>query len=114
MKVEIYHNAKCSKSRRALEILEGKSNLQIEVHSYLEVGISSHIVMKLSEILKINVVDFMRCKEDEFKALNLNVTDNLACAQAIEKYPKLLERPIVVIGERGIIARPPEKLEELF
>ncbi|MFT6633304.1 MAG: arsenate reductase [Bacteriovoracaceae bacterium] len=113
MLVTIYHNPRCSKSRKALELLENK-DINLNIIPYLDQGICVKDVLLLAKRLNLNVVDFMRKKEDEFKALSFDTTNNEDCAKAIESHPKLLERPIVMIGEKAIIARPPEDLEKLF
>ncbi len=113
MSVIIYHNPRCSKSRKALELLQ-KKDIDLKIIPYLDQGISQKEVLNLSNILGLDVKEFMRTKEDEFKLLDIDVNSNEACANAIEQYPKLLERPIVVRGDKAVVARPPEDLEKLF
>lgn len=113
MLVTIYHNPRCSKSRKALEILENK-DINLNIIPYLDHGISVKDVLLIAKKLELNVVDFMRTREDEFKNLVLDTSSDEECARAIESHPKLLERPIIMIGDKAIIARPPEDLEKLF
>lgn len=113
MTVSIYHNPRCSKSRKALEILQNK-NIDLKIIPYLDQGITKAEVLELSSLLSLNVIDFIRTKEEEFKSLDIDSTDNDACAKAISDFPKILERPIVIKDGKAIVARPPENLEELF
>ncbi len=109
----IYHNPKCSKSRKALEILEGK-NLVLEVREYLKTGISLDEVKQLEELLQEPISGFIRKKEELFKELGLEKANDNELAHALTQNPKLLERPIVIHNKRAVVARPPEELEKLF
>lgn len=109
--VKIYHNPRCSKSRQALEILQ--KNLgenKVEIVKYLEKGLEQNEISELLRMLNLKAIDAIRKNEKEFKEQNLGA-ENLLEADLIEaliKTPKLLQRPIVVSGEKAIIARPPE------
>jgi len=111
--VKIYHNPRCSKSRQALEMLEAMP-VDIEVITYLEKGLTTQEILKLSKLLNKNVIEFIRTKEDEFKNLKVDWNDNQKAATALSKHPKLLERPIVINGDMATVARPPELLKGLF
>jgi arsenate reductase len=113
MSATIYHNPRCSKSRKALELLQNK-DINLNIIPYLDQGLSVDEVLKLADCLSLNVIEFMRVKEEEFKSLSLDTNSNIDCAKALEACPKLLERPIVIVGEKAIVARPPENLEKLF
>lgn len=113
MQVKLYHNPRCSKSRQALQLLESKG-LEIEKILYLEQGLTSDEVLSLSHILGVAVKDFTRSKEAEFKEYSIDWSDNKQAAKVLSECPKLLERPIVIYGNKAVIARPPEKLSELF
>jgi arsenate reductase len=109
----IYHNPKCSKSRKALEILES-NNIKIDVREYLVSGLSVQEIQFISDSLELPIIDFIRKKEEEYKALNIDWTDKDQAIDALSKFPKILERPIIIKDSKGIIARPPENLEQLF
>ena len=107
----VYHNPKCGKSRQALEIIKSK-NIEPTVILYLENQISKKEVYELLSKLKLEVRDILRNGEDEYKKNNLK-NENLNNDRLIEfliKYPKLLQRPIVVKGDKAVIGRPPEEI----
>ncbi len=111
----IYHNPKCSKSRQALEIIKSK-NIEPTVILYLENQISKKEVYKLLSKLKLEVRDILRNGEDEYKKNNLK-NENLNNDRLIEfliKYPELLQRPIVVKGDKAVIGRPPEEILKIL
>lgn len=113
MSVKIYHNPRCSKSRQALQLLEQKE-VELEVIPYLDKGLEVNEVLNLSKLLGLDVKDFVRTKEDEYKQINIDWSNNDQAAQKLSEFPKILERPIVINGNQAVVARPPEKLEELF
>lgn len=107
--LKIYHNPRCSKSRQTLELLNEK-NAKPEVVEYLttppSVAELQDIVQKLSQPAKA----ILRTKEEEFKALDVDINDDKQILEAIATHPKLLERPIVVKGNKAAIGRPPENV----
>ena len=112
--MKIYHNPRCSKSRCALEWLQEKS-FEFEVVDYMKNPPKiSEIKLILSQ-LNMNAMDLIRKNEAEFKELILG--KNFSEAEIIElmsKYPKLIERPIVISKGKAVIARPIEKLIEFI
>ena len=113
MKMVIYHNPKCSKSRQTLEIIKAKG-VECEVIEYLKDPLSKESLEVLAKKLAMRPRDFIRTKEQEFEELGLNLDDDEAVFGAMVRFPKLMERPIVTKGERGVIGRPPENVNELF
>lgn len=110
-KIIIYHNQQCSKSRECLTFFGGK-NHEIEVVEYLKNPLSREEIVKIIQILNIPPAEIIRKNEPlwkEFKDKNLSEE---ALIDLLVKYPKLIQRPIVIHGEKGIIARPIEKLYE--
>jgi arsenate reductase len=111
----LYHNPRCSKSRGALELLEARG-LQPTVVRYLETPPSAAELRALLARLGISARQLLRSGEDEYKELGL-ADSSLGEEQliaAMAAHPKLIERPILVAGERAVIGRPPEKLLELL
>lgn len=110
----IWHNPKCSKSREALALLSD-TNLEITVLKYLETAPSRSEIVALLEKLGILARELMRTKEELYKELGLaKVDDENALIDALAKYPKLIERPILIQGNKAIIGRPVEKVVEFL
>jgi len=111
----LYHNPRCSKSRGALELLEARG-LTPHVVRYLETPPSAAELRELLAKLGIGARELLRSGEDEYKELGLadaSLSDEQLIA-AMAAHPKLIERPILVAGERAVIGRPPEKVLELL
>lgn len=111
----IYHNPRCSKSREALALLED-AGVPLTVIRYLETPPDADMVSALLGKLGVTVRDLLRSKEDEFAALGLDnpSLDEATLIAAIVAHPRLMERPVVVHGNRAVIARPPERVQELL
>jgi arsenate reductase len=114
MSVTVYHNPRCSKSRCALAYLTER-NADITVVEYLKDSFTKESLVSLIRQLNIPAMDLIRKNEPEFKEHFREL--GLSEAEAIDallKFPKLIERPIVVKNGKAIIARPTERIEELF
>lgn len=112
--VQIWHNPRCSKSRQAMALLE-ENGIEVEVVKYLEADLDEAMIKELLLKLDIDAIDLMRTKEDIFKELKLeNVGDEGVLIRAMSRFPKLIERPIVIKGDKAIIGRPPEKIVEFL
>lgn len=111
----LYHNPRCSKSRSALQLLEERG-LSATVVRYLETPLGAEQIQALLGKLGIPARQLLRSGEDEYRELNL-ADASLSDAQliaAMAAHPKLIERPILVAGERAVIGRPPEQILELL
>ena len=111
----IYHNPRCSKSRQTLAIMN-KNNIDVKIIKYLANPPTAEELKNISRKLAISPMDFIRKKESVFTELGLNNykgSDSELC-EIMSNNPKLIERPIVVKGDRAIIGRPPENVLELF
>ena len=111
----LYHNPRCSKSRGALELLEARG-LTPTVVRYLETPLNEAQLQSLLKKLGVSARQLLRTGEDEYKTLNLADT-RLGEAQliaAIAAHPKLMERPILEVGNKAVIGRPPENVLELL
>ncbi|NWA29869.1 arsenate reductase (glutaredoxin) [Pseudomonas gingeri] len=111
----LYHNPRCSKSRGALELLQGRG-LTPSVVLYLETPLDAAQLKELLGKLGIGSRQLLRTGEDEYKQLNLADTQlsETQLIAAIAAHPKLMERPILVAGDKAIIGRPPENLLEIL
>lgn len=115
MKVTIYHNPRCTKSRQALALLEASGAHQTEVKLYLEDGLTREEILDLKQKLGLEIIEMMRPKEAEFKDLGLSKTSaEEQLVQGLIECPKLLERPILIANERAVIGRPLQKSEEFL
>ena len=103
----IYHNPRCRKSRETLELL--KSNgVEPEVVKYLETPLNADQLKSHLKKLDIDATELLRKGEKEYKE-NYKGKD-LSEQEAIDamvKFPKLMERPVVIKGDSAVIGRPP-------
>ncbi len=110
----IYHNPRCRKSRETLEILETKK-ANHEVIKYLDEPLSSEKLSKIIKLLKIKPIELIRTNEviwkENFK--HLDFTDE-ELIEVMAKYPQLIERPIVINGDKAVIGRPPTKILDII
>ncbi|MFK8037448.1 MAG: arsenate reductase (glutaredoxin) [Crocinitomicaceae bacterium] len=106
--MKIYHNNRCSKSRETLALLKDRVK-GIEEFNYLEEEINENELRFIIEKLKINPEDLVRKGESIYKTSfkGKSFTDD-EWIEAMIKYPKLIERPIVINGDKVAIGRPPE------
>ena len=111
----IYHNPRCSKSRQTLEILRSKG-VEPEIVLYLEAPLSKATLLGLLDQLGISAAQLVRRSEQDFKDNQLGAADvsETQLIDAMLKYPKLIERPIVVVGDKAVLGRPPENVLELL
>lgn len=112
--VTIWHNPRCGKSRDGLKYLEEKG-LDVKVIKYLNIDISKDDLKEVLLMLGIGAKDLLRTKEKVYKELDLkNETDEEKLIEAMVENKKLIERPIVIKDGSAVVARPVEKIEELF
>lgn len=108
-KIRIYHNPECSKSRATLALLE-ENDVSPEIIYYLETPPSIEDLRSLLVKLGLQLQDIIRRSEDDFDELGLDdeTLSEEIVLDLLQKHPHLLQRPIVVKGDKAIIARPPE------
>lgn len=111
----IYHNPRCSKSRQTLSIMND-NNVNIKIVQYLVDPPSPKEIEDLLRKLSISPMELIRKKELIFTELGLNNYNgsDSELFEIMSENPKLIERPIVIKGEKAIIGRPPENVLELF
>src|ERR1700741_3397380 len=105
-KVTVYHNPVCGKSRGALEIL-GERGIESEVIEYLKSPLDRATLARFLDILPGAPAELVR-KDKRFKELGLNENDYVTREQVVAvllKHPELIERPVVIRGQRAVIAR---------
>ncbi|MCP8464251.1 arsenate reductase (glutaredoxin) [Pseudomonas sp. ZM23] len=114
-KISLLHNPRCSKSRGALELLEERG-IQPDIVRYLETPPSADELKALLGKLGIRARQLLRTGEDEYKSLDLAnpaLSDD-QLIDAMASHPKLIERPILIVGDKAVIGRPPERVLEIL
>ncbi|MFP8966088.1 arsenate reductase (glutaredoxin) [Pokkaliibacter sp. CJK22405] len=109
----LLHNPRCSKSREALALLQEKG-VEFEVREYLKDPLSRDELHQLAEKLGAPVKDWTRTNEDEYKQLNSGSTDDATLIAAMADTPKLMQRPILISGDRAAVGRPVEQILEIL
>jgi arsenate reductase len=113
--ITIYHNPRCSKSRQTLELLEQKG-IQPDVVLYLETPPDRARLGQLIDQLGITPRELLRSSETEYKEMQLadkSLSDDVLI-EAMLKAPRLIQRPIVVKGDKAVLGRPPENVLDLL
>ena len=112
--ITIYHNSRCAKSREGLceiEILQQP----VTIRNYMIDHFTSDELKGVIKKLGISPIELVRTKEsiwiENYKNKQLSAAEII---EAMLKHPKLIERPIIVFGEKAIIARPKDRINELF
>jgi len=111
MTLTLYHNPRCTKSRKTLALLR-QHGVEPKIVEYLKTPPSEADIADIIQKLGLKSArEMMRTKEDAYKALGLKeVDDEDALIAAMADNPKLIERPILIHGERAAIGRPPENV----
>ncbi|EON91009.1 arsenate reductase [Marinobacter lipolyticus SM19] len=107
----IFHNPRCSKSRQTLELLTDRG-IEPEIIRYLETPPTEQELIHILDVLGYEPRQLMRAKEKEYKELGLDNPDmdRDALVSAMAANPKLIERPIVIRGDKVALGRPPENV----
>ena len=113
--MRVYHNPVCSKSRGALEIL-GERGADVEVIEYLKTPPTRADLERIVGAISDPPASLVR-KDKRFGELGLDAGDYQSAEQVVAlllEHPELMERPVVFRGEEAVIARPSERVLELF
>ncbi len=112
--MKIYHNPRCSKSRQTLKILHDHG-LEPEIVLYLETPPSKKEIQEILKKLNISPEKLVRKGEkifkEHFKGKEMSDEEWI---DAMVKYPKLIERPIVIDKDKAVLGRPPENVIQLI
>lgn len=112
--LRMYHNPRCSKSRETLALLRSRG-LEPELVLYLETPLGVAELEKLLAKLGGPAQQLVRSQEDAYALSGLSdASDTSEILRAIVAAPSLLQRPIVVVGARAAIGRPPENVLQLL
>jgi arsenate reductase (glutaredoxin) len=111
----VYHNPRCSKSRGALEILDDRG-VDVEVIEYLQAPPDRATLERIVDVIDEPPAELVR-HDDRFRALGLDPAayqDRDAVITLLLDHPELMQRPVVIRGDRGLIARPSERVAALL
>ena len=114
-KLVIYHNPRCSKSRETLQLITERQ-IEPEIVDYLEEPPTPDDLQRIIALLGLTARDLLRTTEPVYKDAELD-DDSLSDDEIIEaicEYPELLQRPIVIAGDKAVIGRPPIKVLDLI
>lgn len=114
-KITIYHNPRCSKSRQTLELLK-ENNISPEIILYLENPPSKSEIKALLKKLGIGARELVRTSEEAYKQGGLSdpALSDEQLIEAMLAQPKLIQRPIVVAGNKAVLGRPPENALDII
>jgi arsenate reductase len=114
-KITIYHNPRCSKSRETLSILE-ENHKAAEVVEYLQKPPSSQTLKDIVAKLNIAPAELVRTGDQIYKDAGINIgsMSDDEVIEAICNHPAILQRPIVVCGDKAVIGRPPVKVLDII
>jgi|SRR3954469_4948369 arsenate reductase (glutaredoxin) len=112
--ITVYHNPRCGKSRAALAIL-AKHGVEPVVVEYLKNPPTKDDLRAILKKLGMTAGQIVRKSEDVYRQnFSGKVMSDEQWLDALVQYPVLMERPIVIKDDRGLIGRPPEKVSELL
>jgi arsenate reductase len=115
MSVTIFHNPQCSKSRGALGILHERG-VDHTVVEYLKTPPDRATLARILTLLGGPPGALVR-RDSRYRELGLREADHATREQVIDllvQHPELMERPVVLVGDRAVIGRPPERVVELL
>lgn len=111
--ITIFHNPRCSKSRQALALLE-EAGVTPTIRLYLEDVPTKAEIKDVLAKLGCDCQAILRRQEEAYKAHFKDVDDEQALITLLTDHPKVLERPIIIKGDRAVIGRPPEAVHALL
>lgn len=111
----MYHNPRCSKSRATLELIESQG-IEPTVVRYLDAPPTPSMLARIAEMLGVSARGLVRTGEPAWRELGLDIdtVDDATLFDAMSEHPILIQRPIVVAGERACIGRPPENVLKIL
>ena len=110
----IWHNPRCSKSRQTLQLLQ-ENGVEPEIVEYLTTPPNEAELREVLQKLGLKPRQLMRTKEAIYKELGLDaVEDDDALIKAMVENPKLIERPVVLSGNKAALGRPPESVLDIL
>ena len=115
MKTIIYHNPRWGKSRDSVRILSEKK-IPFTIIEYLKKPLKAKELKHIIKLLDLNALDIVRNTEKDYKDNNLEAlsNDEQKLLEAIEQFPKIMQRPIIIHGKKAVIGRPPENINKIL
>jgi arsenate reductase len=113
MSVIIWHNPRCSKSRQTLALLE-EAGVEIQIRRYLDDPPTRTELVAALTALQVGPEGLVRHKEALFGELGLSLGSPDGLLDAMATHPRLIERPLVISGDRAALGRPPESVLTLL
>jgi arsenate reductase len=114
--VQVFHNPSCSKSRGALDILNERG-VDPQIVKYLDTPPDRATLERILDAIDDEAAALVRTGDPKFKAAGLKASDVATRDRVVAvllDHPELMERPVVFVGSRAVIARPSEKVLELL
>lgn len=112
--IKIYHNPRCRKSREGLAVLEN-AKVDFEIIKYLDTPPTKTELKAIIKKIGIKPIELVRTKEivwrENFKGKELSDSEVI---KAMVSYPKLIERPVVVNGDKAVLGRPAELIKDIL
>lgn len=109
----LYHNPRCSKSRQALAILEERGE-DFQIRKYMDDLLSEQELRTLLQELNMTASELIRKGEAAYKEQGLATVSEDDLVRAMLGEPKLIERPILAVGNKAVVGRPPERILDLL
>ena len=115
MKTIIYHNPQWGKSRKSVEILKNK-NINFTIIEYIKNPLKKDALKELLGLLDMEASDIVRTTEKDFVENNLSniIGDEEKILEAIERHPRIMQRPIIICDRKAVIGRPPENINKII
>jgi arsenate reductase len=112
--IQILHNPRCGKSREGMQFLQNRG-IQFEEILYMEKPLTKEEIKTILKKLGIKPIDWVRKNEEIFKTRfkDIDMSDE-AWIEAFMEFPKLMERPVVINGNKAIIGRPVENIAKIL
>jgi len=111
--IEVLHNPRCSKSRAGIKYLDEKG-IKYKIVNYLKEPLTKEQLQEILKKLNMKPSELVRKKEKLFRELNLKEASEDEILEAMVENPKLIERPIVINGDKAVVARPETEIDKVL
>ena len=114
-KIQIYHNPRWGKSRESVKILDSSGH-DYEIIDYINNPPNPDELKEIAKKMGLRAKDFIRSREAIFIELNLktHLDNDITLFKHMSENPKLIERPIVIKGDKAVLGRPAEKIKDFL